>query len=131
MALSQWLITIRKSRVKEKCTIEEIERAFILYIRKITGISRQIVDVDRGYHNHGKHHQLHGHYTFWVQEDIELYNYYIRSMGIFIYVGRCVTQYNDSHRVRRYIHTDDWESPYRLDQILLENYYRYTYYDGY
>lgn len=110
-----YTITIRKSRVKEQVTRQELESRLRVYC----DLTKSKL-YDYGFHIHGKYRQLHLHAV--VRSDAKLFNYY--KDGWFHY---CTPVIRYSPRITRYIHSDDHDNPYKLEQILIENESNYHY----
>ncbi len=99
-------VTIRALQVKREITLEDLA-AIVNNLRHI-GVSIH----DIGFHAHGKYHQLHAHLLVsgyvaptWIN-------------GFLIHTSRLRTS---PAKYWKYIHADDWDNVYKLDQVLISN----------
>ncbi len=79
--------------------------------------------MDKGFHTHGKYKQLHLHGIIFATH--RLLETWIN--GFRIYYSDINYYYHPliRQRLHNYIHSDDWDSMYKLEQLLIENDYYY------
>lgn len=98
-------ITIRCSQVKKHVTPEDLTKV----TQALVNAGVTLIDV--GFHLHGKYHQLHAHALIdgycpirWID-------------GFYIHYGKV----RSLKAYWRYMHRDDWGSPYQRDQVFILN----------
>jgi len=107
------LVTIRKSQVKDYVTKEELDK-----IRDvILGIDTTSMQIDCGYHIHGKYRQLHYH-GLWRVTNTPLVTWLD---GFRIYYSIVKDFNKDMDKIHRYLHSDDHYNQYKLEEILIRN----------
>ncbi len=114
----QLMVTIRKKQVKDKVTHSELQSQLHDLMRRLP----QAMIYDVGIHGNCKYFQLHLHAIIFSDKFIPWGKQF--SQGPFyIHIGpirealyKCVS----------YLHKDDHNNMYKLEQLLIENDYRYT-----
>ncbi len=107
------LLTIRNTKVKDYVSMEDIDMVlYQLWLDKI--------DVeDIGFHITGHYNQLHAHAICgmgWLKSN--------RVGDFFLHKERITTRRD---KVSAYIHFEDRKNEHKLENMLVENYYRYHY----
>lgn len=113
--ISKYTLCIYKAQRKDYVTFKEIMARFRAYTHGWFHI------VDYGIHVGGRYNQLHLHAI--VQGD-GVFSKNINSQG-WSYVLRHYTDktYREGCPYWRYIHSEDWANPYKLEQLLASNKY--------
>ncbi len=114
-----YILTIRKSRVLEYSRHEELSWE-LLQLR----LKYHFKVLDIGIHGNGKYFQLHSHII--VKKIKPLFIHQDRS-DYFVHAKRIYDYKADKDRLFRYIHSDDYNNMYHLEQLLIENEYRNFY----
>ena len=117
-----YLLTIRKSQVKDYVTIKEL----LDILATFHGHNYFSVR-DVGFHMHGKYNQLHLHAIVFATNPVTTW-----VNGFRCYWKPANSYVEDplrEQKMSKYCHSDDYGHPMRLQQLLDENYYQYHYHD--
>ncbi len=113
-----YLITIRKSRVKEYVSKQQLD----VILDHLATFPFGTLIVDKGYHIHGVYRQLHLHAIIRIRSrSITWVN------GFRIYYSEIDPSKRSIPNIERYIHSDDWDNLDQLKEILCINYYNNHY----
>ncbi len=118
-----YLITIRKSNVKDYVSVDEL----LSVLGRFKELYPNADIVDKGFEAHGAYMQLHTHFIVCTSKKLyyKLFNQY---EGYTVhYTPMNVDCAQVMLRTMDYIHKYDWNNKYVLEQILDCNYYRYNY----
>ena len=117
--MNYYILTIRKSRVKEYTTTKELYHVLRM-------IDEPLHIWDTGIHIHGRYNQLHLHcYVSMSRKKPR----YFRYTGYYIHWEQVRDgEYEEAHeRIWHYIHSDDHGSAFKHKQNKVENFSRYHY----
>lgn len=111
------MITIRRKNVLQKVTHEEL--SYVL-LRLRGTLPMEVVDI--GTHGNCKHFQLHYH----IIVKHKYYKLYNPKAVLYPYYYIHIAPLRDIKSAKHYIHTDDHNNIYKLEQLLIENDYYYS-----
>ncbi len=114
-----YLITIRKSQVKDYVTKEQLDSVLYYVINQNkNGIKWKHLVETTGYHLHGKYRQLHMHALIFMPI---ITNFITQIRGFRVYWKQIDEDEDSFNKAHKYCHNEDHWNEVKLQQILVEN----------